>query len=65
MYVKGRFFCIESRFSGHMVKGQGQTVGLCTIDVCLISFDFSAGKIPNLVLWIPDLYSFSSHMAKG
>ena len=34
-------------FSGHMVKGQGQTAGLCKNDVCSISFNPFAGKSQN------------------
>ena len=40
-------------FSGHMVKGQGQTAGLCTNDVHSISFDPFIWKLPNLVWLMP------------
>ena len=40
-------------FSGHMVKGLGQTAGLCTNDFRSTSFDSFAWKLANLVQWMP------------
>ena len=48
-----------------MVKGQGQTAGLCTNNVRSISSDFSARKLPNLVQVVDDQYWYSGHMIKG
>ena len=36
-----------------MVNGQGQTIGLWTNVVFLLSFDPSACKLPNLIQWMP------------
>ena len=42
---------VPCRFSGHVVKDQGQTVGLCS-DGHSISLDSYAGKLPNFIQWI-------------
>ena len=36
-----------------MVKGQGQTAGLWKNVILSISLDSFAGKLPNLVQWMP------------
>ena len=49
-----------------MVKGQSQIAGFWNKFVCSISLDFFAGKLPNLVLWMPyDSNWCSIHMVKG
>ena len=48
-----------------LIKGQGQTAGLCTNVVNLISFDSFAWKLSNLVQLMPLEKKISGHVIRG